>query len=71
MPVSWEGWALVIAAVGSTLGVTALRPESPLVGPVVLLTVAVLVVACVLKGSSPGGPGPSARREFWQKRENL
>lgn len=67
---SWEGWALSIAALGSTLGLLAFFPGSGLVLPVVLLTVAALVAACVLKGSSPGGPGPSARREFLEKREN-
>lgn len=71
-PVSWEGWVLCLAAVAAVVGLTVLFPEDPgLVGPVVLVVVAVLAAACILKGSSPGGPGPKARREFKEKQELL
>ena len=53
-PVSWEGWVATLAWVVALLGVPAIH------GPLQLVLAAGaclgLIVTCVLKGTSPGGP---------------
>ncbi len=67
-PVSWEGWAFTVAALASAFGVIAIGPADR-AGSLVLLIVAVMALVCILKGTTPGGP--TARREFMEKRELL
>lgn len=57
-PVSWHGWAVLIATC-----VVAVKAPSTIIS---LSVIAALIVCCVLKGTSPGGP--AARKQLKQSR---
>ncbi len=60
-PVSWQGWAVTIVTVAVAVKAPSLFPGAT--GSVVKFgALAALIVCCMLKGTSPGGP--AARRQL-------